>query len=115
MGLSTTAASRRLQELEAALKARLLHRTTRAVAPTEAGRVLFERVVVVLDELDATMRAAAELHAEPAGLLRVVARRSFGIIHVAPTLVGFRQAYPLVDVELTLTEMMDLRPRTAWT
>ncbi len=110
MGLSTTAASRRLQSLEAAMKARLLHRTTRSVSATEAGRVLFERVSPLMSELDAAIRTAGELHGQPSGVLRVVARRSFGILHVAPALTGFCQAYPQVLVELALTETMDLLP-----
>lgn len=112
LGLSTTAASRRVQELEATLRARLLQRTTRSVAPTEAGRVLFERVRPLLQELDAAVRLTGDLHAEPSGVLRIVARRSFGLLHVAPTLAGFGAAYPLIEVELTLTEIMDLLPNS---
>ncbi len=112
LGLSSTAASRWVQELEATLKARLLQRTTRNVAPTEAGRVLFERVSPLLQELDAAVRVTGDLHAEPSGVLRIVARRSFGLLHVAPTLAGFGAAYPRVEVELTLTEVMDLLPNS---
>lgn len=110
LGLSTSAASRAVQELEAALQARLLHRTTRHVSATEAGRKLAERVRPLLEQLDDALQQAGDLHGRPAGLLRVVARRSFGILHVAPCITSFRRAYPLVDVELTLTEMMDLLP-----
>ena len=110
LGLSTTAASRSLQELEAALKARLLHRTTRHVSPTEAGQLLAGRARPLLEDLDSALQQAGDLHGRPAGLLRVLARRSFGILHVAPAITGFRRAYPLVDVELTLTEAMDLVP-----
>lgn len=110
LGLSTTAASRQLQELEAALKARLLNRTTRSVSATEAGQHLFDRVGPLLEDLEGALRAAGDEHGQPAGTLRVVARRSFGILHVAPALAGFHARFPLVSVELTLTEVMDLRP-----
>ena len=110
LGFSTTAASRHVQELETALKARLLHRTTRHVSPTEAGRLLAERVRPLLEQLDGALQQAGDLHSRPAGLLRVVARRSFGILHVAPAIASFREKYPLVDVELMLTEVMDLVP-----
>ena len=110
LGLSATSASRRLQGLETEMKARLLHRTTRSVSPTEAGRTLFERVSPLLGELDSAVRAAGELHGQPSGILRVVARRSFGLLHVAPALTGFCTAHPQVTVELTLTETMDLTP-----
>ncbi len=110
LGLSTTAASRQVQELEAAVKARLLNRTTRSVSATEAGRHLFDRVGPLLQELDGALRSAGDEHAQPAGTLRVVARRSFGIMHVAPAIAGFHASFPRVSVELTLTEVMDLRP-----
>lgn len=92
------------------MKARLLHRTTRSVSATEAGRLLFERVSPLMNELDAAVRMAGELHGQPSGVLRVVARRSFGILHVAPALTSFCKAYPQVAVELALTETMDLVP-----
>ncbi|GAC1340713.1 MAG: LysR family transcriptional regulator [Acetobacteraceae bacterium] len=110
LGLSTTAASRQIQELEAALKARLLNRTTRSVAATEAGQHLFDRVGPLLEDLEAALRSAGDEPGQPAGTLRVVARRSFGILHVAPALAGFHARFPHVSVELTLTEVMDLRP-----
>lgn len=110
MGLSTTTASRRLQELEAAVRARLLHRTTRSVSPSEAGQRLFDHIRPLLDELDAAVRLAGDLHGTPTGVLRVVARRSFGLLHVAPAIAAFRAVNPRVDVELMLTEAMDLTP-----
>ena len=110
LGLSATAASRQMQELEAALKARLLYRTTRSVCATEAGQHLFDRVGPLLEDLDGALRSAGDEHGQPAGTLRVVARRSFGILHVAPAIAGFHARFPHVSVELTLTEMMDLRP-----
>lgn len=110
LGMSTTAASRRLQELELSLQARLLNRTTRTVSPTEAGRRLYERLCPLLDGLEAALRQAGDLHGQPSGVLRVVARRSFGILHVAPAIASFRRAYPRVEIELTLTEAMDLAP-----
>ncbi len=110
LGLSATAASRQMQELEAALQARLLNRTTRSVSATEAGQHLFERVGPLLEDLDGALRSAGDQHGQPAGTLRVVARRSFGILHVAPAIAGFHARFPRVSVELTLTEVMDLRP-----
>ena len=110
LGLSATAASRQMQELEAALQARLLNRTTRNVSATEAGQNLFDRLGPLLEDLDGLLRAAGDEHGQPTGTLRVVARRSFGLLHVAPTIAGFHARFPQVSVELMLTEMMDLRP-----
>ena len=110
LGLSATAASRQMQELEAALQARLLSRTTRNVSATEAGQRLFDRLGPLLEDLDGVLRAAGDEHGQPTGTLRVVARRSFGLLHVAPTIAGFHAHFPQVSIELTLTEVMDLRP-----
>ena len=110
LGLSSTAASRALQELEAELGLRLLDRTTRRLSPTEAGRRLHARLAPLLSELDAALREAADLHEQPRGLLRVSARRSFGLLQVAPAVAGFRAAYPRVELDLGLTEETELRP-----
>jgi len=110
LGMSTTAASKRLQDLEAELRVRLLDRTTRAVSATEAGRHLYERVAALLDELDGAMRAAGELQARPSGVLRVTARRSFAMRHVLPALPSFREACPEVSIDLSLTETVEIAP-----
>lgn len=93
LGLSSTAASRASQELEAALGLRLLDRATRRLSLTEAGRRLHARPAPLLSDLDAALREV-DLHEQPRGLLRVSARRSFGMLHVVPAVAGFRAAFP---------------------
>jgi len=110
LGMSSTAASKRLQDLEAGLRVRLLDRTTRSVSATEAGRRLYDRVSVLLDDLDTALRQAGELQSRPTGVLRVTARRSFGMLHVLPALPSFRAACPEVDIDLTLTETVEIAP-----
>ena len=110
LGLSATAASRALRELEEDLALRLLDRTTRHVAPTEAGRRLVERITPLLDGLDAAMIEAREMHADATGTLRIVARRSYALRHVVPHLAGFRRAHPRVEIDLALTEQTGLVP-----
>ena len=110
LGLSTTAASKGLQDLEAALGLRLIARTTRHASPTEAGLRLHQRLTGPLGEIDTALREAAELPDQPSGLLRVVARRSFGLMHIAPALAGFHALHPRVDVDLTLTEVNEIAP-----
>jgi len=110
LGMSSTAASRRLQDLEAELEVRLLDRTTRTVSASEAGRRLYERVSVLLDDLDTALRQAGELQSRPTGVLRVTARRSFGMLHVMPALPSFRAACPEVEVDLMLTETVEIAP-----
>ena len=110
MGLSRTAASKALAELEASLALRLVDRTTRHATATEAGRILQARLAPVLGELDAALEHARTQHDTPAGVLRVVARRSFALRHVVPRLAEFRAACPLVEIDLTLTEAPGLAP-----
>lgn len=109
-GLSTTGASRRIQELEAQLGVRLLDRTTRTVTPTEAGRRLHERISTLLSGIDAALRDASETADRPVGLLRVLARRSFGMLHITPMLPRFLAAHPGITVDLELTERVDIAP-----
>jgi len=110
LGLSATAASRALRELEDELTLRLLDRTTRHVAPTEAGRRLAARITPLLEGLDAAMIEAREMHEEATGTLRIVARRSYALRHVVPHLAGFRAAHPRVEIDLALTEQTGLVP-----
>ena len=109
-GLSTTSASRRLMELEQELGVRLLDRTTRYVAPTEAGRRLRDRVAPLVAGLDLAIREAGEDPHAPSGTLRILARRSFAMLHIAPLLPEFIAAHPRVAVDLQLTETVEIAP-----
>jgi hypothetical protein len=110
LGLSATVASRALRELEDDLALRLFDRTTRQLAPTEAGRRLAARITPLLEGLDAAMGEAREMHEEATGTLRIVARRSYAVRHLVPRLAGFRAAHPRVEIDLKLTEQTGLVP-----
>ena len=110
LGMSSTAASKKLQDLERDLQVRLLERTTRHLSATEAGRHLYERLAPLLAELDTVTRGLDEMHDRPTGSLRILARRSYGLLHVVPALPHFRELYPDVRVELMLTEVLDIAP-----
>lgn len=110
LGLPTTTASRRLQDLEAALGVRLVDRTTRQLALTEAGERLLARSADMLDEIQSAFAEVREQKDTPSGTLRIMARRSFGLMHVAPALPAFRKEYPQVAIDLALTEETELAP-----
>ncbi|MXP65206.1 LysR family transcriptional regulator [Roseomonas sp. M0104] len=110
LGLSATAASRALRELEEELAIRLFNRTTRHVAPTEAGRRFAAHIAPLLESLDAAMTEAREMHEEATGTLRIVARRSYALRHVVPHLASFRATHPRVEIDLALTEQTGLVP-----
>src|SRR5215211_5121009 len=73
LGVSQSALSQTLRGLEARLGLRLLTRTTRSVAPTEAGERLLRAVGPRLDEIDAELAALGELRDKPVGTVRITA------------------------------------------
>ncbi|MBM7773930.1 DNA-binding transcriptional LysR family regulator [Actinokineospora baliensis] len=100
--------SRRVARLENRLGVRLLHRTTRSLALTEAGRAYHARVSVALAELDSAAGAASDSREAPRGVVRLVARPDVGA-EVLPELVAaFLARYPEVRVEATLSASADL-------
>ena len=97
LGLSAPAVSRAIVALEEHVGARLLRRTTRSVALTEAGERFHadcKRILADLAEAEASVGGA---HAEPQGQLAITAPRMFGRIHVTPVLLGFLAAHPKVS------------------
>ena len=71
LGVSPSALSRTIRSLEERLNARLLDRTTRSVAPTEAGQTLYDRVVPTMQEMAAAMRDVGGRASSPPGTVRV--------------------------------------------
>lgn len=100
--LSKSAVSAQIQRLEERLGVQLLHRTTRRISATEAGRAYHQHCVRILAEVQAAELAASALHREPRGTLRVSAPDTFGWMHVAPAISAFREKFPEISIELTL-------------
>lgn len=89
LGISKSYVSKQVRALEERLGARLLHRTTRTLAPTDAGQAFADRCTALLEELDDAERAVAALQDSPRGTLRVTAPVSFGLSYVAPVLAEY--------------------------
>lgn len=102
--ISRAMVSRHIQELEARLGARLLHRTTRRVSVTEAGQVYYERSAHLLADLAAADSEVGEMHARPRGTLRVNGPVVFGSLHLAAAVADYMAAFPEVNIELTLND-----------
>ena len=100
--LSPPAVTRALSSLEDRMGLRLIERTTRRLAPTEAGGALAERARTLLAEYDKLLAGAAQ--APVRGVLRITAPVQFGRRHVAPIVSVFLNEYPDVRVELTLND-----------
>lgn len=104
LGLTRSAVSKAVMELEQVLGARLLDRTTRRVSPTEAGLSYYERCLDILSRIEETELQVSRLHDEPRGLLRVNAPMSFGMLYLGDATADFMAAYPGLNVEMTLND-----------
>uniref|UniRef100_UPI003F739709 LysR family transcriptional regulator n=1 Tax=Escherichia coli TaxID=562 RepID=UPI003F739709 len=85
--------------LEKRLSTRLLHRTTRRVSPTSAGAAYYAQCVRLLAEFDALEASIGAQALEPSGTLRINAPVSWGIAHLGPLLVSYRQRFPQVELD----------------
>lgn len=101
-GTSQSALSRTIRELEARLGIRLLHRTTRKVAPTAAGARLLGTLAPAIDRIETELGALRELRDAPSGTLRISTSRHAAETELWPVLKDFLPRYPQVHVELIL-------------
>jgi DNA-binding transcriptional LysR family regulator len=102
--MSNAAVSKSVVALERRLRTKLLHRTTRSLSLTPEGASYYQRCAQILDDVVATERSFAGADREPAGVLRVNAPMSFGLLHVSPLLPALVERFPNVRVELELTD-----------
>jgi DNA-binding transcriptional LysR family regulator len=111
LGVSVSAVSRQVSDLEAHLDARLLNRTTRRLSLTESGRVFYERCIQLLADLDEAEQSAGAGTIRPRGTLRLTCGTTFGARHLAPAIAEFIVRYPEMrfDVELSdrATDLVD--------
>jgi DNA-binding transcriptional LysR family regulator len=98
---SASALSEAVRRLEERMGVRLLNRTTRSVAPTEAGARLFERLAPALGELEAAVDAVNAFRDRPAGTLRLNVPANVTRIVLPRIIVPFLQAYPDIRLEIT--------------
>jgi DNA-binding transcriptional LysR family regulator len=102
LGVAQSTLSHTIRELEARLGVRLLARTTRSVALTDAGERLFRTVAPRLDEIDAEVTALSELRDKPAGLIRITAGEHSAQAVLWPALARLLPAYPDITVEVVV-------------
>lgn len=101
--LPKTTVSRKVQELEERLGAKLMHRTTRKLGLTEAGNVYYEHSQHIARVLDEAENAVGQLQSGPRGWLRITTPYSFGVTWIAPLLGEFYLRYPEVRVDMELS------------
>ncbi|MGB1559946.1 MAG: LysR family transcriptional regulator [Sinimarinibacterium flocculans] len=104
LGLSRSALSQTIRQLETRLGVRLLHRTTRSVAPTEPGRRLHERIAPMLREMDDAVAQAVGATSTTAGTLRINTLSMAAKKIIAPRLGRFHTAYPDVILDIVIDD-----------
>jgi DNA-binding transcriptional LysR family regulator len=104
LGTSQSALSFTVRRLEERLGVRLLSRTTRSVAPTEAGERLLGTLGPALDKIGAELTALSELREKPAGTVRITAGEHAALTVLWPALSKLLPLYPDIEVELNIDQ-----------
>ncbi len=106
LGLSPSALSQTIRQLEGRIGARLLNRTTRSVAPSASGELLYRRVAPLFREMAAAVAEASEATGKMSGTLRIntlgIAARTL----IAPRLSRFHQAHPDVILDIVVDDAL---------
>jgi len=100
LGITPSALSHTMRALEERLGVRLLARTTRNVAPTEAGERLMRSIAPLFDQIAAEVEALGELRDKPAGTIRITCTDDTIELYLRPLLAGFLKSYPDITLEL---------------
>jgi len=101
LGITTGSLSHTIRELEESLGVRLLNRTTRSVAPTEAGQRLLTRLRPLFDEFETAVDSVNAFRDRPAGHLRITVPPPAASFVLAPLLAGFMAQYPEIVLEIS--------------
>lgn len=104
MGLSTSAVSRHVAQLEAHLNVRLLNRTTRRMSPTDEGFAYFERCTQLLADLEETEASVSGEARRPRGRLRLTAPIALATLRLAPAFATFSRQYPEITLDIQLSD-----------
>src|SRR5712664_4985942 len=106
LGLSPSALSQTIRQLEVRLGVRVLNRTTRSVAPTPAGSRLYERIAPMILEMDAAVAEAVAATGRTAGTLRINTLGMAAKKLIAPRLGRFHRAHPEVVLDIVIDDSL---------
>lgn len=104
--IAPSAVSHAISALEESLGIGLLARSTRSVAPTEAGRRLLERLIPALDEIGSALGEVTDMRVKPSGVLRLSMPRTAAYMHLLPRLKDFTRAYPEITLDLSIQDRL---------
>jgi DNA-binding transcriptional LysR family regulator len=102
LGMTQSSLSHLIRRLEASLGVRLLSRTTRSVAPTDAGERLLRTLRPALDEIDHELASLSELREKPAGSIRITTAEHAAQTILLPVLSRLLPGYPDIHVEIVI-------------
>ncbi|MDD1779753.1 LysR substrate-binding domain-containing protein [Enterovibrio sp. ZSDZ35] len=102
LGISTSAVSKRITQLEDQLGARLFHRTTRKLSLTEAGERYYQYAALANRAAKQAEDAVGELQGEPKGLLKIHLPMTIGQMYIAPLIPEFLARHPGIEIDLVL-------------
>lgn len=105
MGISQSAVSKQIASLETTFGVQLFARTTRKLAPTTEALQIYEHVRQLLDAVE-SLRSAAGKRAIASGTLRITLPAAYGRLRICPKLPAFLEQFPLVKVEMLLTDQV---------
>src|SRR5580658_4038430 len=103
-GVSASSLSEAVRRLEAKLGVRLINRTTRSIAPTEAGSRLLERLAPALGEVEAALDVVNAFRGRPAGTLRLNVPAAVARLVLPPIVPAFMKAYPDIKLEVVVED-----------
>jgi len=106
LGLSPSALSQTIRQLESRLGSRLLNRTTRSVAPSASGEQLYHRLAPLFREMDVAVAEASEAAGQISGTLRINTLGIGARTIIAPRLARFHQAYPDVVLDIVVDDAL---------
>ncbi len=104
LGMPRSSVSAAVIELEARVGARLLHRTTRKVSPTQDGAAFYERCLRLIADVEETEGLFRQTAGQPSGKLRIDVPGRIGRLIIAPALPEFLDRHPQLDIELRVTD-----------
>ncbi len=104
LGITSSAVSKQVQNLENELQVKLLNRTTRKVSATEEGAIFFERSARALEDLQEAKEQVHELKTNPKGSLKVSMPLSLGINYLIKEIASFAKTYPDIHLDISFDD-----------
>lgn len=102
--VAVSSVSRQVDALEQSLGVALFQRSSRRLLLTDAGEQFLPRAQLIVSEMVDAKAALLDAQAEPRGLLSVTATSVFWRMHIAPTVASFMRQYPLIELDLQLSD-----------